>query len=345
MTLARRLAPAVAALLLAACAGAAALVSPMAEAGSPGWTPAAASVRSVGLGFPGGTRLAGGVRFAGGVELVLDATSPLHSLSDLKLLDDVSFVSVSDAGDLVRGRLRLNAAGRLTGVEGLGFRRLTLLNGAPIVEKADGDAEGLTITHDGDLLVSFERDHRIWNYGPADQPRAEPTVMHRPEFAFALNDGMEAISTTHERLCGDSEIERMMSRSRVCLRVAGESGGVWDCLPDACVPVVPPPATPIPDSDYRITGMDRDPSGAGWFVVQRSHRPPVDARARVRRMAMDGTLGPVLVELKLPGATDNFEGIAVLARDGATRLYILSDDNNNSAQRTLLLAFDVASGR
>ena len=29
------------------------------------------------------------------------------------------------------------------------------------------------------------------------------------------------------------------------------------------------------------------------------------------------------------------------ARDGATRLYILSDDNNNAPQRTLLLAFDV----
>ena len=61
------------------------------------------------------------------MELVLEETSPLHSLSDLKLLDEDDFVSVTDAGDLVRGRLRLNAAGRLTGVEGLQFRRLTLM--------------------------------------------------------------------------------------------------------------------------------------------------------------------------------------------------------------------------
>ncbi len=67
----------------------------------------------------------------------------------------------------------------------------------------------------------------------------------------------------------------------------------------------------------------------------------MDARVRVRRMASDGTLGPVLIELKLPGTTDNFEGIAVVAQNGGTRLYILSDDNNNPLQKTLVLAFDL----
>lgn len=64
-------------------------------------------------------------------------------------------------------------------------------------------------------------------------------------------------------------------------------------------------------------------------------------RARVRRMDADGTLGPVLIELKLPGLTDNFEGIAAEARGDKVRLYILSDDNANPAQKTLMLAFDV----
>ena len=54
-----------------------------------------------------------------------------------------------------------------------------------------------------------------------------------------------------------------------------------------------------------------------------------------------GALGPVLVELKLPGLTDNFEGIAAERRADGTRLYILSDDNANPAQKTLMLAFDV----
>ena len=104
-----------------------------------------------------------------------------------------------------------------------------------------------------------------------------------------------------------------------------------------------PPAEPIPDSEYRVTGMDRDPGGDGFWVVERRVRPPVDVRGRIRRMGADGTLGPVLVELSLPSTVDNFEGIAAVRHGDGVRLYILSDDNNNAAQRTLLLAFDVRS--
>jgi len=147
--------------------------------------------------------------------------------------------------------------------------------------------------------------------------------VRRPDYPFPENDGMEGLAAS-----GDG------------WRVAGESGGVWDCSPARCTAVTPPPETLLTDSDFRITGMDRDPAG-GWFVVQRSYRAPIDVRARVRRMAQDGTLGPVLVELKLPGTTDNFEGIAAERRGDLTRLYILSDDNFNAVQRTMMLAFDV----
>lgn len=328
MRLMRRLLPAIASLWLTACAGAVA-VAPMAGPANSGWSPAPAAVRPVGLGLPGGARLEDGVRFAGGVELVLDPDSPLHSLSDLKLLDATEFVSVSDAGDLLRGRLVLARDGSLSGLAALRFRRLTDLDGRPIIDKALGDAEGLLLTEDGDLFVSFERRHRIWNYGPPDAPSARPSPVRHPDTAFGLNAGMEGIAVAP----GGG------------WRVTGESGGVWDCTPVRCTVIAATPEPPLADSDYRITGMDRDPAGDGWFIVQRSFSPPVDARARVRRMAMDGSLGPVLVELKLPGTTDNFEGVAAIADGGVTRLYILSDDNNNTTQRTLLLAFEVRSVR
>ena len=321
-------AAAFAALTLNACAAALPVAPAALQEVGAGWTPAPASVRPLGLGLPGGAYLAEGVTFAGGVELVLDPASPLHSLSDFKLIGDDGFISVSDAGDLVRGRLVLDQRGRLAGVEALRHRRLTLRDGTPIVDKADGDAEGLALIESGDLLVSFERDHRIWNYGPPDAPAAQPEPVRRPDADFPLNDGMEAVSA---RLRG--------------WRVAGESGGVWDCSTTGCEVVAVAPETPLTDRDFRITGMDRDPSGQGFFVVRRSYRPPIDVRAEVRRMGEDGGLGPALIVLSLPGTTDNFEGIAAVAhagsRDGATRLYILSDDNNNRRQRTLLLAFDV----
>lgn len=327
-------------LALSACASVSAL--PLAPTTPLGWTAAAAGARPVGLGLPGGARLDESVHFAGGVQIVLDERSPLHSLSDLKLDGEDGFVSVTDAGDLVRGRLVLDSQGRLTGVAGLQYRRLTLMSGAPIIDKVDGDAEGLAISDDGDVIVSFERDHRIWNYGPVDAVRAMPTGLGRPDFPFTNNDGMEGIAATHDFRCDSrSPDARRVSTTAPCLRVAGESGGVWDCFIASCRVVTAPPPTPLTDAEFRITGMDRDPSGDGWFVLQRLFRAPADVRARIRRMAPDGTLGPVLVELKFPGTTDNFEGLAAVARDGGTRLYILSDDNTSKTQRTLLLAFDV----
>ena len=324
MTPFRRGLAALALLALSACATTS-MVTP-APVPMAGWTHGPATTRPVSLGLPGGAQLADGVEYAGGIEIVLDKDSPLHSLSDFKLVDGArGFVSVTDAGDLVRGHLTLDARGRLTGVSGLQYRRLTLADGQPITEKFDGGAEGLLITDSGNLLISFERNHRIWNYGPIDALRAQPTVVRHPDIEMPLNDGMEGISATRDG----------------GWRVTAENGGVWDCRPAACREVTPQPVPALGDSDYRTTSIDRDPAGQGYIVVQRTYRPPLDVRARVRRMAEDGALGPVLVELKLPGTTDNFEGVAAVAHAGGTRLYILSDDNSNPAQRTLLMAFDV----
>ena len=78
------------------------------------------------------------------------------------------------------------------------------------------------------------------------------------------------------------------------------------------------------------------------YLSTRGQAPRADfAEALLRGMAPDGGLGPVLISLKLPGTTDNFEGVSAERLNGRTRLYILSDDNFNPAQRTLLLGFDV----
>ena len=282
----------VAALAVAACATVPG--APWVATSADGWTPVAAQTRTVGLGLLPGARLTAGVRFAGGIDIVSPGT-PLHGLSDLKIVDG-DLISVSDAGDLARARLRLDGRGRLTGLDQARIRRLTLTDGSPITDKGDGDAEGLVITPTGDLLISFERDHRIWNYGSLARLDRAPVP-------------------------------------------------VWDCTPAGCRTVVAPPEPLLADSDYRITGLDRDPAGDGWFVIERSFRPPGDVRARVRRMAPDGNLGPVLITLQQPGTVDNFEGIAAVTTPGGVRLYLLSDDNFSDRQRTLLLAFDLATPR
>jgi hypothetical protein len=326
MTRLRRLAAVWAALSLTACATA--LSAPQPDlAGMDGWTYAPAELKAVGLGLPGAV-LAPGVHFAGGVEIVAGLGSPLHGLSDLKLTGDGGFVAVSDAGDLVRGELRLDARGRLIGVDRLATRRLTLEDGGPIIDKVDGDAEGLALTRSGDLLISFERRHRIWNYGPLSALKT-PTPAASPDAVFPDNEGLEGLAAALPGARQDG------------WRAAGETGGVWDCTSAGCRLVASQPTEAPQGADYRNTGLDRDPSGDGWFMVQRRYSPPFDMRGRLRRLSSDGTPGPVLIELKLPGTTDNFEGVAAERRGRATRLYLLSDDNANPAQRTLLLAFDL----
>jgi len=317
----KRVAPLFACLLLSACAGAT-VIAPAALHAPDGWTPLAVETRPVGLGVPGGVRLASGVRFSGGLEIVAPAGDRLHGLSDLKLSGD-ELLMVSDAGDLFRARLALDGRGRATGLSDLRARPLTGEDGRIFQSKSEGDAEALAVADDGVLIVGFEQRPRLWGYGSPADLRDRPLALPVPPVPPG-NEGIEALAAAAGGW-----------------RVAGEAGGVWDCGREACVVVAAPAATPVPVSDWRITGMDRDPIGAGWFVVQRRFRAPIDMRARIRRMDADGVLGPVLVELSLPSTTDNFEGIAAVRQADATRLYILSDDNGNARQRTLLLAFDV----
>lgn len=318
----RRLGLGLSILALSACAGMGSGPVPY-ELAVNGWLALPVPTRPVGLGMAGST-LSPGVSFAGGLELELPPGSPLHGLSDLKLTGDGGFLSVTDAGDLVRGRIQLDGEGRLSTIDGLAFRRLTLADGSPIIDKEMGDAEGLALTPAGDLLVSFERLHRIWNYGSLADLGEHPHPVRQPAWAFPENEGMEGLAV-----------------SATGWIVAAESGGVWDCGPQQCAVITAAPARALRESAYRITGMDRDPSGEGWFVVERAVRFPAGLLSRVRRMGTDGTPGPILINLGLPGTSDNFEGIAAEMRDGKIRLYILSDDNGNPLQRSLMLAFDL----
>ncbi|AQR63620.1 hypothetical protein BZG35_17295 [Brevundimonas sp. LM2] len=271
--------------------------------------------RAVPLGI-GGATLAPGVRYGGG--LILRGAA-LHGLSDLKVQDGRAW-AVSDLGYLVRFTLRRDANGRLIGAQDAVSRALSGPDGQALAPKPRADAEGLTILSDARVLVAFERDDRIWSYG-ADAGRTPVAVAH-PGTTFPFNEGMEGLATAPDG----------------GWLVLGEGGGAWVCQA-SCATLGSAPV--LPADGYRFTGADQDPDG-GWFVVERYYRPPLDMRSRVRRLSPDGVLSAPLIQLRPPASTDNFEGIAAVPTATGTRLYLLSDDNNNPLQKTLLLAFDVA---
>jgi hypothetical protein len=276
--------------------------------------------RAVPLGL-GGATLAPGVRYAGG--LVLRGPG-LHGLSDLKIeatpsADPRAWV-VSDFGDLIRFTVRLDRNGRLAGADSAISRPLTGPDGGVLTPKANADAEGLALLPDGRVLVSFERDHRIWSYGTG--ANARPVAVASPAVDLPENEGLEGLAAA-------------LSAGWLAL---AEGGGVWLCEA-TCVTLGL--STLVPADGYRFTGADRDPAGDGWFVTERFYSPPLDMRVRVRRLSANGIMSEPLIQLRPPASVDNFEGIAAVATPTGTRLYLLSDDNANPLQKTLLLAFDV----
>lgn len=276
-------------------------------------------------GDPRRTRV-GELTYAGGLKLTAAGTSSFGGLSGLDVAaDGVSFIAQEDVGALVRGRLRLDGAGRLAGVEDATFQLLVGEDGRPWGRKVDADAEDVTLTPEG-YAVSYEQDHRVLAYpaagGPGVRLPVSPDLMKRPP-----NSGLEALSWRDGRLYEGAE-----------------DGEVWRCDPrpgGACDSVMR--TSPFPG--YRLTGLDA--AGRGFVAVYRSLDVLHGWRATIAWLEPAGADGEGpwtarrLAVLERPLTRDNMEGIAAVPRpSGGFRLYLVSDDNFKRFERTLLLAFD-----
>jgi hypothetical protein len=271
---------------------------------------------------PGRERI-GHFVYAGGLDLTSPDTSRLHGLSDLKVWPDGRFLSVSDEGDAVEGRLVLDPGGRLTGVTGARLYPLAGEDSRPLSAggKNEADSEGIAELADGDRLVSLERDDRILLY-PAGggRPRRAPS----PDVQFPYNLGMEALDADPQ------------AGADAYVVGAEASGQTWLCrLSAGCTAtaLVPKP------NEAGLSAVAVLPGGGRAYLL-RSFDLLHGVRVVLRIVDAKGA---TLDELRLaaPLAVDNFEGLAARPRpDGSVRFHLISDDNFSRFQRTLLLAFD-----
>jgi hypothetical protein len=309
---------ALAALALAACAQPVALPTSPVAAG-PGVTITATAV-PLNPADPAQSRI-GDFHYAGGLALSSADTARFHGLSDMAVRDGVKLTAVSDEGDLIKARLVLDKAGRLVGLTDGKVSALADLDGKPLQGKLEADSEGMALLASGDMLISFEQRHRIWLY-PADggPPRAAPS----PDATFPANGGMEALAP-NPAAGPDAYV------------TGGEdSGQTWTCrLSAGCTPgptIAKPP-------EFGLVAVTRLPQQRTAWLLRAWD--PVRG-SRVTLTIQDAQGGEVArMELAKPLTVDNFEAIAAVpAKDGSVRFYLLSDDNFQSIQRTLLLAFD-----
>lgn len=261
----------------------------------------------------------GAFEYAGGLQLSSPETSRFHGLSDLAVDSEGRLTAISDEGDVIEGRL-LFANDRLSGISDVTLRPLSGLDGQPLPNKEMSDAEGLAILANGDRLVSFERQARVWLY-PADggPPRPAPA----PEAEFPLNGGLEALAPDP-------------ARGADAYGVGGEeSGETWTCrIAAACTPA----ARVTKGAEFGLVAMRRLAGDQSAYLL-RAWDPLRGSRIVLSITGAGGEIARM--EMAKPLTVDNFEGVDFVPRpDGGYRVYILSDDNFSASQRTLLLAFD-----
>lgn len=258
--------------------------------------------------------------YAGGVALSSEDTARLHGLSDLHIQPDGRLLAISDEGDLLEARLVLDRAGRLAGLANARIAALPGPDGRPLPGKLDADSEGLAVLPNGDRLVSFEQRHRVWLYPAAGGP---PRDAPAPQAQLPGNGGMEAL--TADPAAGPD-----------AYRAGSEdSGELFACrLSGACEPAG---AVERPGREFGLVAMRSLPERRTAYLL-RAWDPMRGNRIVLK---IDGPQGEVdRLELSRPLNIDNFEGLAAVPIRGGLRFYLLSDDNFQRIQKTLLVAFD-----
>lgn len=271
------------------------------------------------------------LEFVAGLEL----TSPAPEwggYSGMVMTDDGAVIlAVSDVGHWLRLELRHDADGKLTGVGAARTAPLLDEAGQPVSGKEWSDAEAIALAPDGTFIVAFERNHRLWRYasadgvpsGPAQAVEAPADIKTLPE-----NSGIETLL-----IDGDGHLTLIAESGGP----AGASRG-WAQRGTEMMPFAIERSDGFEPTD--AAGL----SEQNLVLLERRYTEQDGPAARISLVPrfFNGAplAGYTLAVLRRPLSVDNFEAIAIHpAPDGGRYIYLLSDNNQNPEQRTLLLQF------
>ncbi len=288
----------------------------------------------------------GALTWEGGIE-ISSSDPEFGGWSGLAISPDGSaLLAVSDEGRWLTAILLYDERGRLSGLAEAKISPMLGLDGQPISGKALGDAESLVIdsgkseTLLGNAYVGFERAHRIWRYdleksGAGAKP--EQLLTQRHFGRLNLNAGIESLEllppsngSGEPRLMAITE-ETLDPRGNIKAFIADGHDISWFAIE--------------PREPYKPTDMARLPNGA-ILLLERRFPMLAGVGLQLRRIAADDIKpdaivdGEVLVDVGQRYSIDNMEGIAVReGENGDLLVYMISDNNFNALQRTLLLMF------
>lgn len=283
----------------------------------------------------------GELEFRGGLD-VTSRNPDFGGLSGLSIDEDgLGLLAVADTGFWFSARL-VERDGRLVGIGEGRIAPMLGPNGRVLASKGEADAEGLRLYRRGGAsyaLVAFEQSNDLKLY-----PMEPDVALGRPELvplppslrSLRPNQGLETVAVAPQDGPLAGAIVTIAERS---LDRAGNHRGWILSGPRAGTFSI------RRARDFDITDGDFLPNG-DLLLLERRFSIGAGVGMRMRRipaeLLMPGAVvdGPVVISADMLSQIDNMEGLSVATNEaGETIVTIISDDNHNLLQRTLILRF------
>ena len=258
-------------------------------------------------------------------------------LSGLHLAPDLTLTAISDLGRWWRAPLLLRE-GRLAGIGEARHGLLRDAGGAPLRRGQPGDAESLVRLPGGDWLVGFERQHRILRYrdlAGAGQPVDTPPGLE----SAPANGGLEGLA-----LLSDGRLLALAEQKHG--QAGPDSRAAWFGTLEG-PRILWRAADYLPQPGLDPTDVAGLPAG-GALVLERRFSLFGGFTCRLAGVSPERLRGtaPLSADtwLDLPpdAPAENWEAVAVARHAGRTLVALLSDDNQNPWQETILLLYALA---
>ena len=236
--------------------------------------------------------------------------------------DGLHFIVLSDRAMMIDGTFS-RTDGLVTGVTEAGRHLLRDTNGDPMTGPW-ADSEGLAVSADGQIYISFEGVPRVRAQSGVDGvPQVLPT---QPDFPkLQSNAALEALAVGPDGTI--YTIPERSGRFTVPFPVYRFINGVWDV----------PFSIPRRDS-FQVAGADIGPDGF-LYLLERDFNG-LGFRSRVRRFDLTGGNEQILFETST-GTHDNLEGISVWDDGVGLHITMISDDNFRFFQQTQIVEYRV----
>ncbi len=280
----------------------------------------------------------GPLTYLGGLALT-SRHRDFEALSGLTMQGD-RLIMVTDEGDWVTATLQSETDGSPTGIAGARIGPLRNTDGTPMRSKRLADAEAVTLVGD-ELWVANERNQPIRAYdlrdGALTGPARLPLGSQAP-LQSSRNAGAEAlVHVTAGSLSGQTILFLEEQWRRASLDNAAR------IQPDGGLTLFQ-----IRRMDrYAITGAAMLPNG-DLVIVERFFAWDDGIFMRLRwlpanEIASGAVEGRMLLDADGSTIIDNMEGLAVSDHPDGPILTLISDDNGNFFQRTVLLRFQITA--